>query len=125
MLQKLKLPVGSFRENRGAERLHDLFDCDRLAGQLIFCRTEQKLSAKGSKSDERGGLTRPVQKLPCPLAASRCTCLHIKNRHKEARSDGGTTRFYLLVISKVVPKIWARTNSAILENKQGPDAQCE
>lgn len=33
---------------------------------------------------------------------------------------------YLLVISKVVPKIWARTNSAILENKQGTgDAQCE
>lgn len=32
---------------------------------------------------------------------------------------------YLLVISKVVPKIWARTNSAILGNKQGPNAQCE
>lgn len=49
MLQKLELAVGSFRENWGAERLHDLLDCDRLAGQLIFCRTEQKLSAKGSR----------------------------------------------------------------------------
>lgn len=49
MLQKLELAVGSFRENWGAERLHDLLDCHRLAGQLIFCRTEHKLSAKGSK----------------------------------------------------------------------------
>lgn len=49
MLQKLELAIGSFRENWGAERLHDLFDCHGLTGQLIFCRTGQKLSATGSK----------------------------------------------------------------------------
>lgn len=65
--------------------------------------------------------TRPVQKLPCPLAASRCTCLYIKNGHKDdfaAMAVRGRVVTYLLVISKVVPKIWARTNSAILANKQ-------
>lgn len=49
MFQKLELAIGSFRENWGAERLHDLFDCHGLTGQLIFCRTEQKLSTKGGK----------------------------------------------------------------------------
>lgn len=83
MLQKLELAIGSFRENWGAERLHDLFDCHRLAGQLIFCRTEQQLSAKGNEYKDGRDHTRPVQKPPCPLAASRCTCLSIKNGHKD------------------------------------------
>lgn len=41
MLQKFELAIGSFREDWGAERLHDLFDCHGLTGQLVFCRTEQ------------------------------------------------------------------------------------
>lgn len=48
MLQKLELAIGSFREDWGAERLHDLFDCYSLTGQLVFCRTEPKLSAQSS-----------------------------------------------------------------------------
>lgn len=90
MLQKLELAIGSFRENWGAERLHDLFDCHGLTGQLIFCRTEQKLSTKGGMHGDRGVLTRPVQKLPCPLAASRCTCLSINHGRFIDASDGGT-----------------------------------
>lgn len=38
MLEQLQLAVGTFRENRSAEGLHDLLDSDRLAGQLVSRR---------------------------------------------------------------------------------------
>lgn len=56
-------------------------------------------------------LTRRDRKRPCRRAASRCTCLlhqRVIARHTRA------ARSHLLVISKVVPKIWARTNSAMV-----------
>lgn len=90
MLQKLELAIGSFRENWSAERLHDLFDCHSLTSKLIFCRTKQKLSTKGGKQGGRGILTRPVQKLPYPLAASRCTWLSINHGRFKDASDGST-----------------------------------
>jgi hypothetical protein len=39
MLEKLQLPVGSLGQNRGAERLHDFLDRNRLRCQLISSRT--------------------------------------------------------------------------------------
>lgn len=38
MLEQLQLTVGTFREDRSAEGLHDLLDSDRLAGQLVSRR---------------------------------------------------------------------------------------
>jgi len=38
MLEQLQLSVGTLRENRCAEWLHDLFDCHRLASQLVARR---------------------------------------------------------------------------------------
>jgi len=37
VLQQLQLPVCPLRQNWSAEGLHDLFDRDRLAGELILC----------------------------------------------------------------------------------------
>jgi len=37
MLQQFQLPVCPLRQHRSAEGLHDLFDGDGLAGQLILC----------------------------------------------------------------------------------------
>jgi len=38
MLQELELSVGTFGQDGGAKRLHNLFNCHGLAGKLIFCR---------------------------------------------------------------------------------------
>lgn len=45
MLQQFELSVGSLREDRSAKRLHDLFDRDRLARQLVLGRTVPHPSA--------------------------------------------------------------------------------
>jgi len=42
VLQKLELSVGTLRQDRGAERLHDLFDCHGLASQLVFGGTTRE-----------------------------------------------------------------------------------
>ena len=55
--------------------------------------------------------TRRVQRRPCRRAANRYTCAGDQYRVR-ARVQFGV--LYLLVISKVVPKIWARTNSAMM-----------
>lgn len=39
VLEKLKLSVGAFGEDRGAEWLHDLLDGDAGACELVFCGT--------------------------------------------------------------------------------------
>jgi len=58
---------------------------------------------------QRCNPTRPVQKPPFQRAASPCTWRSFStNWTRKLQSTN------LLVISKVVPKIWARTNSAIL-----------
>ena len=41
VLEELQLSVCSFRQDWSAERLHNLLDCHRLAGQLVFGRTTQ------------------------------------------------------------------------------------
>lgn len=35
VLEEFQLPVGSLGQNRGAEGLHDFFNCDGLCGQLV------------------------------------------------------------------------------------------
>lgn len=41
MLQQLQLSVGSLGQNRCAERLHDLFDCDIGTSEVVFGRATQ------------------------------------------------------------------------------------
>lgn len=38
MLEQLKLSKGALGQDGGAEWFHDLFDCDRLSGQLVSRR---------------------------------------------------------------------------------------
>jgi len=42
VLEQLQLAVGTLRENRSAERFHDLLDRDRLASQLIARRAVER-----------------------------------------------------------------------------------
>jgi hypothetical protein len=44
MLQELELPVRALGEHRRAERLHDLLDRHRLAGELVFGGAEASSS---------------------------------------------------------------------------------
>jgi hypothetical protein len=72
MLEQLQLAVGTFREDRSAEGLHDLLDGDRLAGQLVSRRAIGVTfrSAGGYLSRARAGLefrtyqTRPKAPMP-------------------------------------------------------------
>jgi hypothetical protein len=114
VLQELEFSIGSFGEDGGRERLHDLLDRDRLACQLIFRRALPRVSKAHGFVPEMT-LTRPGQRLPCPRVAGRCilvTVSPILPFSLFALEPDHSV--YLLVISKVVPKIWARTNSAIL-----------
>lgn len=43
VLEQLELAVCSLGEDRGAEWLHDLFDSNGLAGQLILSRATQRV----------------------------------------------------------------------------------
>ena len=45
MLQQFELSIGSLREDRGTERLHNLLYRHSLAGQLVFGRAAPKTSA--------------------------------------------------------------------------------
>ena len=46
MLQKLQLSVCSLRQDWGTERLHDLLDRNRLAGELVLCGATGKVSGQ-------------------------------------------------------------------------------
>ena len=41
VLQQLEFSVGSFRQDRGTDWLHDLLDGHGLVGELILCRATQ------------------------------------------------------------------------------------
>ena len=55
------------------------------------------------------------QRHPFPPVADPYTCQKFRDPSLYQVEDDGEKNLYLLVISKVVPKIWARTNSAILD----------
>lgn len=44
VLEQLQLAVGALRQDRSAERLHDLLDRHGLAGELILRRTASPMS---------------------------------------------------------------------------------
>lgn len=72
---------------------------------------------------EQQRLTRRDQRHPCPQAASPSTCRRISTgAHGRVEVIGAA---YLEVISKVVPKIWARMNSAIVKYVQNGNANAK
>ena len=99
VLQQLQLSVCPLGKHRCAEGLHDLLDGDILVGELVSGRAATENQSVGDhggrlKVRERGEMTYQTRpKAPMPT---------------------GWRSEYLDVISKVVPKIWARTNSAMM-----------
>ena len=112
MLEQLQLSIGTLGQDRRAERFHDLLDGNILAGELIFRRAEPRASQlliTHSIGPHRAHQTRP--KAPMPTG---CRSVYLE---QDQQTYSGKRRWgsaYLLVISKVVPKIWARTNSAMM-----------
>jgi hypothetical protein len=133
VLEEFEFAVCAFRQNRGAEGFHNLLHSDGLAGQLVsrgalrhrwsvsqisiaLTGDDGKLPDKTKSAHSHrleirvsGGELAAVSFLPSfppPLFISPPSFHNINSERKE--------KSYRLVISKVVPKIWARTNSAIL-----------
>lgn len=122
MFQQLQLPISALGQHGSAEGLHDLLDRDWLGSQLVFRRTismASRLAHKprdGSSCDT--GCNIPDQ--------SECTHSHwlqfripksrVSSEHTARGCASPASRTAnRLVISKVVPKIWARTNSAMMK----------
>jgi hypothetical protein len=78
VLQQLQFAVRSFRQDRRAEGLHDLLDCDILAGKLIFGRTVVRISISNCSASSRCRVrifrTKLDQKLPFQLVGGRNIC---------------------------------------------------
>lgn len=77
MLEQLQFSVCPLRENRSAERLHNLLDGDILVGKLIPCRTAARDGTSlvsiidiviggdaAEPAEPAGELTRPNRKRP-------------------------------------------------------------
>lgn len=125
VLEQLELTVGAFGQDRRAERLHNLLDSHGLVGELVLCRTVSIVS-KRTRLEYRARIrthhTSPKAPMPtgCKsvyLAQYQYTTSFLARIYCTAAATGGgpCVSAYLLVISNVVPKIWARTNSAILQ----------
>jgi hypothetical protein len=104
MLQKLQLSVCALRQDRGAEGLHDLLDGHGLARELILGRTAPKSIPNPLLRARDAYQTRP--KAPMPTG---CKSVYLRGVSFCQMSQRQVCP-HLLVISKVVPKIWARTN---------------
>jgi len=109
VLQQLEFSVCALGQYGCTEGLHDLFHGDGLAGQLIPRRAVRS-SASGRVSRSSGHIPHQT-KAPIPTG---CKSVYLQHRQFLCVSPRHGPGAYLLVISKVVPKIWARTNSAMM-----------
>jgi len=116
MLEQFQLTVCSLGQDGCAERLHDLLHRHSLPCELILRRATLPSVLMPYPMCLSLLLTTQARRLPCPPAASPCTWTSISMC--PAPHPSTSTRYllhaYLLVISNVVPKICARTNSAIV-----------
>lgn len=110
VLQQLEFPVRPLRQHGGTEGFHDFLDRNRLPGQLILGRAFSRLSSvlHHRLNGRTNAPYQPKSSHPHRLQVGipellSATCQNITGGIQTDR----------LVISKVVPKIWARTNSAI------------
>lgn len=118
MLEQFQFSVRPLRQNRCAERLHYLLYSHGLSCKLILGRAMCSL-VQISTSPPCNLRTIRAQRLPCPLAADRCICARQSSLPRLCVLLPRCIRSLatnLLVISNVVPKIWARTNSAIVKD---------
>lgn len=111
VFEKLQLSVGALGQDRSAKGLHDLLDGDILVGELVAGRAGSRAQRQGQRIGPEGTMEGSGSYQTRPKAPMPTGC----------RSE------YLEVISKVVPKICARTNSAMVEEllKQVENAFCE
>ena len=108
VLQELQFSVCALGQDRGAERLHDLLDRHGLAGELVLRGT-----TPWSVCNHGGGGPQAYQTSPKAPMPTGCRSVYLYEGVSRAHAQVGHTT-YLLVISNVVPKICARTNSAMM-----------
>jgi hypothetical protein len=112
MLQQLQLSICSLGQDWRAERLHDFLNRHRLPSELILrraarsCQNALYLSKQPTFLPDKSEGSH-ADRLKVSVSMARSVCLLFA----AATTVLGA---HLLVISKVVPKICARTNSAIL-----------
>lgn len=115
VLQKLQFAICSLGQDRRTEWLHNLLHCDRLSCQLIFGGAEN-MPSLANLDHSRCGVAVSYQTSPKAPIPTGWRSVYLQSNgnqnNSRARSEDATTTD-LLVISKVVPKIWARTNSAM------------
>lgn len=119
VLEQLELTVGSLGKDGRAEGLHDLLDGDILVGELIargavLCQLPPRaILAAGITHQTRPNAPMPTgckSEYLCP-PNQPAACFFRLALMAHSTCEG--TAAYLEVISNVVPKIWARTNSAM------------
>jgi hypothetical protein len=71
VFEEFQLAVGSFRQYRRGERLHDLLHSNGLLGELVFGRADESISIFQWTS-QRWSPTRLDRTLPFPRAADLC-----------------------------------------------------
>ena len=122
VLQQLQLSVCSLRQHRRAEGFHDLLHRNRLSGELVLRRAVRIVCQIPLYPQYVAvPLTRRARRLPCQPAASQCIYRAISQYVCLSSEECPGPVSHLLVISKVVPKICARTNSAIFVGMIGLD----
>jgi len=122
MLQQLQFSVCSLGQDGCAERLHDLLDCDILSRETIFSRAMHPPSVFRQRLLSQKGFIFVPNETKCAHAHRLEIRVPVYKR-EIMRAKGGAELgaglprgcTYLDVISKVVPKICARTNSAIVK----------
>ena len=131
MLEQFQLAIGPLRQHRGAEGFDDLLDGDGGAGQLIAGRAARgpkdmpsaprRLAAIVMSPGRSDGAYQTRPKAPMPTGW-RSVYLYVDDRREHHRplspSPHGRGSPYLLVISKTVPNIWARTKSAMATGRR-------
>jgi hypothetical protein len=127
VLEQLQLTVCALGQDRRAEGLHDLLDCDGRSSELILGRAVPGVSAcPFDSSPECNSPYKPESththrlQIRVPVVSvSPCSSRFLPSSPSPPFSRARAKRLdcpYLLVISKVVPKIWARTNSAMVKD---------
>ena len=127
VLEQLQLTVCALGQDRRAEGLHNLLDCDRRSSELILGRAVPVVSACpfvsspefDSPYKPEGSHTHRLQIRVPVVPVSPCSSRLLASSPSTLFSRARAKRLvypYLLVISKVVPKIWARTNSAMVKD---------
>lgn len=129
MLEQLQLPVGSLGQNGGTEGLHDFFNRHWLCSQLVFGRAVVLMALLACTLGLGVVLCDTGYNIPDQSEGTHSHRLQFRIPRNQVSTNipldapakapivniaeqGIANR---LVISKVVPKIWARTNSAMME----------